>query len=214
MKSSSLISRALAGIAAFTLIAAGCEGDGDSAGTDYGDNDPNIVACMGDSLTMGYNSIGAPYPNRLAALTGKHVLDYGVGGVESGYGVKIASSVVARKPAYVCILYGSNDAITFNEIDENQTKENLRRIIAICRASSCIPIIATIPPMNQGHTLFNSRAGRISDAIRELAKEERVSLVDLHKAFGDGEEFLNSDGLHFTDAGGEKVAKMFAAKIP
>jgi Lysophospholipase L1 and related esterases len=214
-KSRQIISRSFAGIAALALaLSAGCEGDGDDAGKNYGDNDPNLVACMGDSLTMGYNCEGDPYPTRLASITGKTVLDYGVGGVESSYGVSIVSSVIARKPAYVCIMYGSNDMITFGEVNVDRVKENLRRIIQACRASSCIPILATIPPMNASHQFFQPRTLMLSEAIRELAKEEGVQLVDINKAFGEGGEFINKDGLHFTDAGGEWLARKFASKIP
>lgn len=213
VKSRQIISRSFAGIAALALaLSAGCEGDGDNAGTDYGDNDPNIVACMGDSLTMGYNCDGDPYPTRLATITGKTVLNYGVGGSKSSYGVSIASSVLARKPAYVCIMYGSNDMIKDESIQD--TKENLRRIVQACRASSSIPILATIPPMNASHLLFQSRTLRLSEAIRELAKEEGVQLVDINSAFGEGGEYINGDGLHFTDAGSEWLARKFASKIP
>ncbi|MCL1910156.1 MAG: GDSL-type esterase/lipase family protein [Kiritimatiellaeota bacterium] len=214
MKLNGIITRISSVIAAtaFLIFAAGCEDDG-TAGKDYGDNDPNIVACMGDSLTMGYMCEGASYPERLAALTGKTILDYGVGGVQSSYGVSIVSSVVARKPAYVCILYGTNDAINRN--DPEETKTNLLRVINICRGNSNIPILATIPPQNGLHAGFNNHVSRIAEAIRELAHEEGVCLVDLNKAFGDGEKYLNpDDGLHLSDAGGELVAKKFAKKIP
>ena len=197
------------------LLASGCENSDDTAGRDYGDNDPNIIACMGDSLTMGYMSVGAPYPQRLAALTGKHILNYGVGGVASSYGVSIVSSVVARKPAYVCILYGTNDAIDLEFRGAGWTKENLRHIIAVCRANQSIPILATIPPMTRHRGLFDNNVIQINEAIRALAQEENVCLVDLNKAFGDGLKYLNpEDGLHFSDAGGDLLAKLFASKIP
>jgi len=200
---------------ALILLGTGCENKDKTAGKDYGDNDPNLVACMGDSLTMGYMSQGAPYPQRLAALTGKNVLDYGVGGIRSDYGASIVSSVVARKPAYVCILYGSNDAISFSFAGPEGTVNNLRRIVSVCRANNCIPILATIPPMNGAHEVFNGNVTRVVEAVREFAKEEKICLVDLHKAFGDGEKYLNpADGLHLTEEGGDLIAKKFAAKIP
>jgi len=208
--------KSLAAAAALSLVLdAGCENKDNTAGKDYGDNDPNLVACMGDSLTMGYMCDGAPYPQRIAEKTGKNVINYGIGGVKSDTGASLVSSVVARKPAYVCILYGSNDAISYGFVGPEGTVNNLRRVVNVCRANNCIPIIATIPPMNGSHAIFNGNATVIADAIREFAKLENVCYIDLNKAFGDGEKHLNpADGLHFNDAGGELVAKKFAAKIP
>ena len=215
MHSNGFIKHAFAIVAAISLSTTGCEDNDNTAGTDYGDNDPNLVVCIGDSLTMGYMSEGEPYPTRLAGMTGKTIYNYGVGGVGSDHGVSVISSVVARKPAYVCILYGSNDAITLEGVNLVRTKENLRRIITMCRIYKCIPIIATIPPQNGPHLMFNGNATRIADAIRELAAEESVCLVDLNRAFGDGSLYLNpEDGLHLSDAGGDLIAKKFSAKIP
>ena len=196
-------------IALLVSITAGCEGD---SSDDVGDNDPNLVACVGDSLTMGYNSEGVPYPRRLAAITGKTVLDFGVGGQTSSYGVSVISPVLSRKPGYVCILFGSNDVIL--QKDTAGTINNLRYIIQACKANKTIPVIATIPPMILEHRIFNSGAGRLNESIRQLAKEEGVRLVDLWNAFGDGTGYLNpNDGLHFTNSGGDLVANSFAKKL-
>ena len=219
--SSSLITRKLAparafvSIAAFFLLAVGCEDGDNTAGKDYGDNNGSLVVCIGDSLTMGYMCEGDSYPERLAMLTGKTVMNYGVGGVRSSHGVSIIYSVVARKPGYVCIMYGTNDAINVTEFDVYETIENLRRIVNVCLAYDCIPIIATIPPMSGSHNSFNGNVSLLVEGIREFAKEENICLVDIHKAFGDDTSYLNPlDGLHFSDAGGELVARKFAAMIP
>ncbi len=201
---------------AFSLLSvflfSGCEGGG-GGGTsnDVGDNDPNLVACIGDSLTQGYNCEGDPYPSRLGGMSGKTVLNYGVGGTTSAYGASIISSVLGRKPGYVCILFGSNDAILSR--DSTTTKENLRRVIALCKANSSVPILGTPPKMIGSHSLFDGNAATMASVIRELAKEEGVALVDLYKAFGDGTAYLVSDGLHLNDAGGDLIAKKFNSQL-
>lgn len=190
----------------------GCEsGGGGGSSGDMGDNDPNLVACIGDSLTQGYNCEGAPYPSRLGAMSGKTVLNFGVGGSTSSYGVSIISSVVGRKPGYVCILYGSNDAISGR--DPADTKENLRRMITVCKANKSIPILGTPTKMIGPHALFDGNAATLAVMVRELASEEGVALVDLYKAFGDGTAYLVADGLHLTEAGGDLVAKKFNSKL-
>lgn len=192
------------------IIITGCEGSS-SDGWDFGDNDPNLVACLGDSITSGYNSEGAPYPSRLAAMSGKNVLNFGSPGATSSYGASAIGSVVARKPGYVCILLGSNDAIHGRSVES--TRENLRQVIAVCKANNCKPIIATPPKMIASHEIYDPAAERAADGIRQLAKEEGVALVHLYKAFGNGEAYLVSDGLHLSEAGGDLVAKQFNSRL-
>ena len=65
-----------------------------------------------------------------------------------------------------------------------------------------------------GHRIYDGAAANTATAIRELAKEEGVALVDLYKAFGDGIKYLNpDDGLHLSDEGGDFIAKKFNSKI-
>ena len=203
---------ALTWLLALPFTFGGCGGSGGGASGDVGDNNPDLVACMGDSITSGYNSAGAPYPSRLAVMSGKTVLNFGVPGAQSSYGTSLIGSVVNRKPGYVFILYGSNDAI--NGTGPDTTKQHLRYIISVCKANSCVPILATPPKMALGHAVYDGAAAHTATAIRELAKEEGVALVDLYKAFGDGIKYLNpDDGLHLSDEGGDFIAKKFNSKI-
>lgn len=193
-------------------LAPGCEDDGGGASKDVGDNNPDVVACIGDSLTQGYKCVGAPYPTRLAAKTGKTVLNFGVAGATSAYGASIISSVVARKPGYVCILFGSNDAIMSR--GPEHAAANIRAIIQVCKDHSCVPIVGTPPKMIGGHASFDPAAAAIAAAIKAVAKEMGVACIDFYSAFGDGVEYLNpDDGLHLSDAGGEKIASGFASKL-
>ncbi len=194
-----------------TPFFSGCDSSSSGGGGDVGDNNPELVACIGDSLTQGYNCEGAPYPSRLGPMSGKTVLNFGVAGATSSYGSSIISSVVNRKPGYVCILFGSNDAI--HGRDPNTTKENLRAIIGVCKANSCIPILGTPPKMIGQHELYDGAAATIAETIRALAKEEGVALVDFYKAFGDGTAYLGNDGLHLSDAGGDFIAQKFNSKL-
>ena len=193
-------------------LASGCEDDGGGGGGDVGDNNPDLVACIGDSLTQGYKCEGAPYPSRIAAKTGKTVLNFGVAGATSAYGASIISSVVARKPGYVCILFGSNDAIMSR--GPEHAAANIRAIIQVCKDHSYVPIVGTPPKMIGGHASFDPAAAAIAAAIKAVAKEMGVACVDFYTAFGDGVEFLNpDDGLHLSNAGGDKIADGFSSKL-
>lgn len=198
------------------LLLPGCgddDGGGGGAGKPAPGNDPNLVVCIGDSLTAGINCEGAPYPSRLAGMCGKAVVNLGVGGVSSAYGRSHVGEATSRRPGYVCILYGTNDP--GHHIGTGTTAENVRAIVAACKAAGCVPIVATPPPTIEPHWDNNSGLSEIAAAIRDVAREEGAALVDLHAAFSaDPARYLNpDDGLHFTDAGGDLVAKKFDAKL-
>ncbi len=191
----------------------GCEDSGGGGGEDVGDNDRDLVICVGDSITQGYRCDGAPYPSQLAAMTGKTVRNMGVAGMRAGGGASRISSQLGCKPGYVCILYGANDAIRDGGSSAPYVKESLRSIIVACKNNKSIPILATTPPLVRGHSLFDGGARAINIAIRDLAKEEGVKLIDLYKEFGDGEAYIGMDGLHPNAAGAKLIAKCFAEKI-
>ena len=205
--------RAILSLLLCGLLASGCDhGDGGPS-HDFGDNDPNVVACVGDSLTQGANGIGAPYPSRLAAMSGKRVLNFGSHGTQTSQGAASIGSALAQRPGYVCILFGSNDAIM--GVNPETTREYVRRIVVACKNNRSVPLLATPPPMTGRHELYAEGVRRIADVIREVASEQGVDLVDLYAAFGsDPSAYLNpDDGLHLSDAGGDLVAKKFNSRL-
>ncbi len=209
-KFSALMTAAIAMVAGIAFFC-GCEGDGGGGGDDVGDNDANLVICVGDSITQGYACDGAPYPSQLAGMTGKSVRNMGVGGITSGTGASKIASQLSCKPGYVCILYGANDAICGG--GPGSAKENIRAIIVACKNNHSIPIVATTPPMIKEHAAYDGAARSINEAIRSVASEEGARLVDLYGAFGSGEAYLVPDGLHPNAAGAELIAKSFAGAL-
>lgn len=194
-----------------TLFNIGCDSGDDGISNNVGDNDSNIVACVGDSITAGYACDGIPYPSRLAGMIAKNVQNYGVGGKTTAEGVSMVRSALASKPGYVCIMFGSNDAI--HGYDAASSAANIRAMIQACKNNNSIPIVANIPIMVGEHEIFNSAGERISNAIAQVVKEEGAIFVDVRGAFGNGEGLLNADGLHLTEEGGTKLAQCFASKF-
>ena len=190
----------------------GCEDSG-GGGDDVGDNNPDLVICVGDSITQGYRCDGAPYPTQLAAMCGKTVRNMGIGGARAAAGASRISSQLACKPGYVCILYGANDAIMEGGSSANSVKASLRSIIVACKNNKSIPIVATTPPMIWGHRIFDGGARAINEAIRSVAKEEGARLVDIYGAFGTGEAYLVADGLHPNAAGAKLIAQKFCGAL-
>jgi lysophospholipase L1-like esterase len=193
----------------------GCEdgGGGGSGDDDIGDNNPNVIVSLGDSITEGMPDGGAPFPSRLAGMTGKTVVNQGRGGETSGSGASRAKSVLqSHKPASMTILYGANDLIHGGSMDT--TIGNLRSIIAACRDNRTIPVLATLTPMIDGHETWAGGVVVLNDMIRELASNENVDLVDLEREFGSNAEMLLlPDGLHPNDEGNQVVAGAFAGSL-
>ena len=196
-----------------SFVPAGCGGDDEGGGgsADVGDNDAGLVACVGDSITEGDNCEGAPYPARLAAMCGKRVANYGVGGAESSYGAAEIGSVLSRRPGFVCILFGANDCIMGRPVET--TVQNLRRIVQACKNTGSRAIVATPTPMVGIHEKFNDAVDRLVPAVKAMAKEEGVPCIDLNAAFGSGAGLLGPDGLHMTEAGSDLIAKKFNSRL-
>jgi len=199
-------------------LATGCEHDGGGGGGgadrsgDFGENDPNVTAATGDSITEGRRvPAGAPYPSRLSGLIGKTVHNFGVSGARASAAVGQVNSAIGRRSGFILIMFGSNDAI--KGANPSAVKEQLRAAVQAAKAAKARPILATIPPQTDSHEIFDGLARAISQQVRALASEERVPLVDIEAVFGSGEGLLQADGLHPNDAGTSLIATAFAGVL-
>ncbi len=174
---------------------------------DFGDNNPDVFLCMGDSITSGFNVSGSDtYPAKLQSLLGRTVINEGLGGARSSYGVRMIRTYLNRyKPGYVLILFGVND---IGEEHLSTILNNLRTMVWDSKNNKSLPIIATLTPV------FGSRAWKASfilslnEEIRKMAKEEEILLADLEVAFNWDENYF-PDGLHQNSAGNEIIANTF-----
>lgn len=195
------------GTGALLLTLAGC-GAPPPPPPDVGNNDPNVIVALGDSITAGRNCGGTPYPEQLALLCGKTVINAGIGGERTAGGLNRISGVLAtNKPGFILILYGSNDAIMRR--DSNTAASNILAMVQLAKANKTVPIVATLPPMIGPHRIYNQGAARISAGIRAMALRENVQVVDLRTKFSHTTRLLMPDGLHPNDLGGQVIAQAF-----
>jgi len=194
-------------VAGWLLLAlAGCGGG--SGTVDFGSNDGRVIVALGDSIVQGVEGGGAPWPARLAGLSGKTVINAGVGGEESGGALNRCASLLAtHRPGYLLILTGANDAIMGSSTAA--AVENIRAMVQTAKANGSVPVVATLLPMIGEHGIFDGAARRISAGLRTLADAEGVALVDLQSEFGEGAGLLIGDGLHPNDAGNQLIALAF-----
>ena len=194
---------------------AGC-GGGDSpssTSTDVGANNPNVVVALGDSITQGVDGGGTPWPARLASLSGKTVVNAGIGGEESASALsRIGGLLNAYQPGYIIILTGANDAITGRSTDD--AVANIHAMVLAAKANKTVPIVATLLPMVGEHGIYDSAAQRISAGVRNIASAEGITVVDLNAEFTDPVNQLISDGLHPNDLGNQIIALAFNDVLP
>ena len=204
-------------VAAVAFVAAwfvSCDGGGGGGGkADVGDNDPNLIICIGDSITQGRCvPAGAPYPDRLAALSGKTTINAGVCGERSfDTASRAPGLLVKNKPGYMCLLIGANDA-SFGD-DPVSVGEDIRSIIQAAKAQKTIPLVATLTPTFGSHGYSEGQETKISAVIRDVVKQEGARLVDLEKEFGTDSTLVQDDGLHPSDSGTQLIALSFNDKL-
>jgi lysophospholipase L1-like esterase len=99
-------------------------------------------------------------------------------GSEGGQTVRWADQNVAAwlkklNPEVALVMFGTNDLHAL-ELDEYRTK--LHSVVQRCLDSGTVVILSTIPPRHG----FEEKAARFAEAAREIARELKVPLTDLH----------------------------------
>jgi lysophospholipase L1-like esterase len=186
---------------------------------------PHVYLGFGDSITAGDGSgdgtgYGNYLRNDLRALWGKaDVRLDGLPGSRSYAGeARIVPSLNANRPAYVLILYGTNDYIDVDcrSAPPCYTVEALRSMVVATRDFGAFPVIGTIPPVNPSYAdrnpdERNDWVKRMNDSVRAMARQERVAIAEIHGDFLEQPSLpaLFADDKHPNDAGYQVIARSF-----
>jgi lysophospholipase L1-like esterase len=175
--------------------------------------DPNAVSTVfiGDSMTQFWNLNlyfpSAPYVNcGIAGQTTDQIL------------YRFDSDVVARHPRMVIILAGTNDVLRFVPLETSIA--NVRSMVAKARAAHIEIVLGTLPPVasdlgsiGSGYD-FNPDVLAYNSALSQLSEP----LADYHTALTgqNGLPLPGSlvDGVHPTQAGYAKMAKVLRSTVP
>jgi lysophospholipase L1-like esterase len=186
---------------------------------------PNVYLAFGDSITWGQGSSdGTGYSDMLQAdlraFWGKaEVTKDGAPGTKSNKGEsRLGTSLSTHRPAYLLILYGTND---WNDPECREefpcyTVTALRSMVLQARDAGAFPVVGTIPPVNPSYAdrdtaARNDWVKRINDLVRAMAKQERAAIAEVHGDFLKQSSLpsLFDDFLHPNDVGFRVIARSF-----
>lgn len=163
------------------------------------------VVAFGDSLTAGYQmQPGQGYPEQLAALLGRPILNRGVSGDTTADGLaRLDRDVLAESPRVVIVCLGANDMLRRGSIDA--AFANLRQIVDRLQAKGALVVLVGV----EGYPLVHGDWGA---RYRALARETGCVYVRdlLDGVFGDPR--LMYDQIHPNAAGYAKIARRLEAE--
>ncbi|MGE3844754.1 MAG: SGNH/GDSL hydrolase family protein [Vicinamibacterales bacterium] len=189
------------------------------------------ILCFGDSLTAGFISqttavlmavADEAYPTRLQLLLNARypsqtiVVDSaGVFGEWADDGKeRIVATVRLSRPDVVVLMEGANDINGAGEAGVAFALDGLENMLRDARALGATVFLASIPPHRPGSRLGGEPelVRELNDGIQSLAARQRVTFVDVNRAFGGDLSLIGPDGLHPTAAGYQRIADtMFQA---
>ena len=184
--------------------------------------------CLGDSLTVGYQSPSpyggyaeTPYTDMLEAMARARLRELGLKGYEAFFinkGIngdstdgmlgRFRTSVEAKRPDYVIIWAGINDLYAGRE--PRQVMGNLVRLYSRTLETGAKPIACTLTP-TEADARMNSRIRELNALIAKHCDIEGIRVVDLFSSLAGSDGRLNpvysDDGVHLSHQGYATVAR-------
>jgi len=133
---------------------------------------------------------------------------------------RFATLTSSRAYSVALIMEGSNDIFYGEASKVPPAIDGLRSMIRNAKGAGLKTYLATIPPMNptacdpvcRGRDGWPLVSG-LNDNIRQLARDEGVTLVDVYQGFGGDLSLIGADGLHPSTSGYAKIADLFFTAI-
>ena len=197
--------------------------------TNASDEQPLRVACVGDSITDGYqmpDKAHNAYPVQLARLLGPgwEVRNFGVSGAtlmrNTGYPYDqrpAYGAALAWKPEIVVVALGTNDTKAENiATHPDDFIPSYRALIADFRAANpqasiflCLPPPAFPEAMGISDRVLQKE---ILPRIRQVAAEEKLPLIDLHTPL-ENAAALFPDKIHPSPEGATRIAQLVYGEL-
>lgn len=164
-----------------------------------------VILAFGDSITAGSGAgAGESYPDVLAGLTGRTVINAGIPGDTTDGGVaRLQALLDEHRPALVILCLGGNDMLA--HANQAGIVANLRAMIGMIKSSGADVVLIGVP--NPG--LLLTTAPFYKDLAREFSVPcECESVAEILSSPG-----LKSDQIHPNAMGYKKMAEAVAVVI-
>lgn len=163
------------------------------------------VLALGDSLTAPHGvTPGQAWPTLLAAKTGWTVVNAGVSGdTSAGALQRLPGLLEEHKPQLVLVTLGGNDML--RRLPQGQTTANLDRMLALAKTHGAKAVLLATPKPSLAGAAFNNLSA--AEFYREVAKENRVPLIEDAMAEVLSKTELKGDQLHPNAAGHALLAE-------
>ncbi|MBV1789434.1 arylesterase [Marinobacterium sp. D7] len=157
------------------------------------------ILAFGDSLTAGYGADEADsYPQVLAQLSGRRVVNAGVSGEVTSQGLqRLATVLEQERPALMILLEGGNDIL--RNLDQEHTRDNLQQMIELARDKGVEVVLVSVPRKN----LFSDAA----PFYAELAERYGLPFAESTVAELLRSPRYKSDQVHFNAEGYRRLAQ-------
>ena len=172
------------------------------------------VVLVGDSLTEGWTAqrVRRYLPDLADKVLNRGIASDGVGVSARGVSRRLDASVFDTQPERVVLLIGVNDVGRDGSGVAPCARRYREVVKEIRRRLPDVPLhLVTLAPARGGYRALNPHIRALNAHIAQIAREEGASLIDLHAALADAQgelpAALSSDGLHWTDAGYERVGR-------
>ena len=168
--------------------------------------DDAVILAFGDSLTYGTGaSAEHDYPNILAGLSGREVINAGVPGELSGEGRQRLPQLLDQyQPDLLILIHGGNDIL--KKMPAEQTLDNLKAMIGFAKQRKIAVIMMGVPQF--GLVFLHSAA-----IYEQVAKAESVP-VDLDTLPTIlATNALKTDPVHPNDQGYQQLAERIVALL-
>ncbi len=179
-----------------------------------------VIVTLGDSITKGVRTgvtAEETFAARLQVLLKEEadidaeVVNVGIGGERTDQAlVRLEKDVLAKRPAIVTVMYGTNDSYVdkgkdASRITVDEYTANLRELVKRLRAAGVKPVLMTEPrwgeqasPNGVGEHP-NVRLEKYVEACRAVAKESETPLVDNYAHWSEAVEKGTDLGAWTTD---------------
>lgn len=163
-----------------------------------------VIVALGDSLTYGSGGRGTTYPQQLAQLIGREVINAGIPGETSaGAKARTADLLARHRPQLLIVCTGGNDFL--RRQPSAATAQNIGGIVETARAAGVQVVLIAVPrvfPLPLNHPIYGDIAGRYN-----LWLEDGIMKTVLF------DTALKSDQIHANAAGYRKIAEAVAALL-